>query len=320
MAVNAHEAAVVVRPLEESDLPAADHIMRLAFGTFLCLPEPASFMGDASYVASRWRSDPGAAFAAISDRGLVGSNFATNWGSVGFFGPLTVHPEHWDRGIGSRLLEPTVELLARRGHAQLGLFTFAHSPKHVRLYEKFGFRARYLTAVMAKPLELAEARPAPFVFSDLPERERGSCLDACREVTDRLYHGLDLEHEIRAAEAQQLGETVLLLDGTTLAGFAVCHCGAGTEAGSDTCYVKFGAVAPGPGTAERFGRLFDACEELAAQRGLSSVHAGVNLARREAYDELRRRGYRTWLQGVAMKRGQGEGYNLPGVYLIDDWR
>jgi hypothetical protein len=79
-------------------------------------------------------------------------------------------------------------------------------------------------------------------------------------------------------------------------------------------------VLPGPRAAERFGDLLDACEELAAQRALSTVHAGVNLARREAYDELRRHGYPTWLQGVAMERGQGEGYNLPGVYLIDDWR
>jgi hypothetical protein len=59
---------------------------------------------------------------------------------------------------------------------------------------------------------------------------------------------------------------------------------------------------------------------LATARGLASVAAGANLARREAYGELRRRGYRTWLQGVAMARGEGEGYNRAGVYVIDDWR
>ena len=41
---------------------------------------------------------------------LVGSNFVTNWGSVGFFGPLTVDPECWSQGIAKRLMEPTVEL------------------------------------------------------------------------------------------------------------------------------------------------------------------------------------------------------------------
>jgi len=319
-AAHAPEAKVVIEALAETDLPAADHVMRLAFGTFLGLPEPTSFMGDAAYVAPRWRADPNAAFAARAEGRLVGSNFATNWGSVGFLGPLTVHPQQWDRGIATRLLAPTLDLLVRRGHSRLGLFTFAHSPKHVGLYEKFGFRADLLTAVMAKPLDTRARPPAPFVYSDLPERERESCLAACRELTARIYDGLDLANEIRAADVQRLGDTVLLLDGTTLVGFAVCHCGPGTEAGSETCYVKFGAVLPGRAAAERFGCLIEHCERLAAVRGLATVHAGANLARCEAYDELRRRGYRAWLQGVAMSRGQGEGYNRPSVFLIDDWR
>ena len=45
---------VSVRPLREGDLQEADRIMRLAFGTFLGLPEPMTFMGDASYVRTRW--------------------------------------------------------------------------------------------------------------------------------------------------------------------------------------------------------------------------------------------------------------------------
>lgn len=32
--------------------------MRLAFGTFLGLPDPVKFMGDASYVDTRYRVDP----------------------------------------------------------------------------------------------------------------------------------------------------------------------------------------------------------------------------------------------------------------------
>ena len=55
---------ITVRPLEERDLPAADYIMRLAFGTFIGLTEPTAFMGDASYVITRWLADPNAAFAA----------------------------------------------------------------------------------------------------------------------------------------------------------------------------------------------------------------------------------------------------------------
>jgi hypothetical protein len=30
---------------------------------------------------------------------LVGSNFMANWGSVGVLGPLTVHPDLWNKGV-----------------------------------------------------------------------------------------------------------------------------------------------------------------------------------------------------------------------------
>src|SRR5205823_12554357 len=91
---------VAVRPLQEDDLAEADRVMRLAFGTFLGLPDPGAFAGDADYVRTRWRASPGACFAAEAGGELVGSNFATNWGSVGFFGPLTVRPDYWERGVG----------------------------------------------------------------------------------------------------------------------------------------------------------------------------------------------------------------------------
>ena len=57
---------------------------------------------------------------------------------------------------------------------------------------------------------------------------------------------------------------------------AVCHCGAGSEAGSDTCYVKVAAVRPGAGAGDRFERLLDACEAFAAESALEALVAGVN--------------------------------------------
>ena len=46
-------STISVGSLGEHDLAAADHIMRLAFGTFLELPEPTAFMGDAGCVRTR---------------------------------------------------------------------------------------------------------------------------------------------------------------------------------------------------------------------------------------------------------------------------
>lgn len=311
---------ISVRQLQEKDLSAADYIMRLAFGTFLGLPDPASFMGDSSYVRTRWKADPDAAFAAEISNEVVGSNFATNWGSVGFFGPLTIRPDLWDRGVGKRLMEPIMECFDKWQTSHAGLFTFAHSQKHIGLYQKFGFYPRFLTAIMSKPVELTGRASVWTKFSDAPTSERAAILDACRELTDAIYEGLDVGHEVRAVADQKLGDTVLLWNESKLTGLAVCHSGAGTEAGSDVCYVKFGATRPGADAEQDFNRLLDACEEMASSQNLPRLSAGVNTARHEAYRQMLARGFRTDLLGVAMDRPNEAGYNRPGIYLIDDWR
>ena len=314
------QAGVTIRPLREEDLPAADRIMRLAFGTFLGMPEPLKFMGDAEYARTRWRADPSASFAAELAGELVGTNFATRWGSVGFFGPLTIRPDLWDRGIAQLLLAPTMDLFDRWGVRHAGLFTFPASSKHINLYQKFGFWPRFLTALMEIPVGAKHKTGQWTCFSKLSREEKQSCLQACREVTSSIYDGLDVEREIRAVDDQSLGDTVLTWNGEQLAGFAVCHVGAGTEAGSGKCYVKFAAVRSGADAPREFRGLLDACREFAASRGATIVEAGVNMARLDAYREMLQAGFRTTRQGVVMERNAEPGYNRREVFLIDDWR
>jgi hypothetical protein len=111
-----------------------------------------------------------------------------------------------------------------------------------------------------------------------------------------------------------------LFDGDALIGLAVCHCGPQTEAGSGACYVKFGAVRSGPQATAHFAELLSACESLAARHGLAQLSAGVNTARREAYQQMLAAGFRTTVQGLAMHRPDEAAYNRPGVYVVDDWR
>ena len=311
---------VKVRRLEQGDLQNADLIMRVAFGTFMGVPEPEKFGEGADHVKTRWITDPNAAFAAEADGKLVGSNFATRWGSFGFFGPLTVHPEFWDRGVAKRLLDPTMELFNKWGVRHVALFTFAHSPKHLGLYEKFGFWPRFLTPIMSKPVEQNGSVGGWSKFSDVPDVERGRILEMCRSVTGSVYAGLDLEREITAVQNQKLGDTVLLWDGKSLVGLAVCHCGAGTEAGRDICYVKFGATRKGPGAGEYFDRLLNACESLAGTRGMTSVLAGVNTACHDAYRRMLGRGFRADFQGVLMLRPNEPAFDTPDSYVICDLR
>jgi GNAT superfamily N-acetyltransferase len=311
--------SATIRPLEARDLEAADRVMRLAFGTFLGVTDPLTTFGDVDFVRSRFAAEPGWAFAAELDGELIGSNFVTRWGSFGFFGPLTVRPDRWDRGVGQPLIARAVDLFDAWSLRQAALFTFPQSAKHIALYQKFGFWPQSLTPVMVKPsAPVADAVDAT-TYTTLAAGERQTTLDDCRALTDAIFAGLDVGHEIRATNALQLGDTVLLHDGSALAAFAVCHIGAG-EAGSGTCYVKFGAARPGPGAGERFTRLLAACEATAHARGMDRIELGVNVARHDAYRRILARGYRTMRQGVIMQRPNEPGTCRPDAFVIDDLR
>jgi GNAT superfamily N-acetyltransferase len=310
----------VIAPLAEFELPEAKRIVRTAFGTFLGAPDPEAFWADRDFVYGRWRAPHVAAFGASIDGHLVGSNFATKWGSVGFFGPISVRPDLQERGIAQSLLAATMEQFAAWGTTHNGLFTFAQSAKHVALYQKFGFQARFLTAIMTTPARQTGPIPGTSRFSTLSGAEKAAALAAGREVTESLYPGLDLADEIATVDAQGLGDTVLLEGNGGLAAFAICHYGPRSEAGEDTCFIKFGAVRASPSAEQDYGRLLDACEALALSVGMPTLMAGANMARHEAYQILVARGYRTAIQGVTMHQRNEPGYSRAGVYIIDDWR
>ena len=316
------DASPLIRPMREADLSQARLVRRLAFGTFLGMDSPESFGGDSDTITTRWRANPDQAFVAAKGDEILGSVLVTNWGSVGFFGPLTVHPDHWDRGVGTRLLEPVVDLFDRWQTKHAGLFTFSDSLKHIGLYQKFGFWPRHLTMLMSRRIGASRRSTEATRYSDLPQAERPYWLLECRTLTDSVHQGLDVTGEIDSVVNQSLGDTILLWDRgqSRLAGMAVCHVGPGTEAGSGTCYVKFAAVRPGPSAGERLGKLLDECEVLASLRGASLLLAGVNTGRVEAYRLMLSRSFRSVSSGVAMHRPNEPGSCRQDIFLIDDWR
>jgi hypothetical protein len=311
----------IVRPLVDIDLPEARRIVRHAFGTFMGVPDLDNFWTDRDYVYARCGAEHIEAFAAEDEDGvLLGSNFAVRWGSFGFFGPLSIRPDRWEGGCAQPLVAAVCDAFDRWGVSHAGLFTFPHSPKHIHLYGKFGFYPRFLTAIMAKPA-VAGSLPDDARHSVLTADERNVAEDACYALTDSLYDGLDLRGEIRTIAARGLGDTLLLWDGPSrIGGFAVCHWGPASEAGADTLYVKFAAVRSGPDAEARFATLLERAGALAASAGVGTVLAAVNLAREEAYSQLKALGFRTAFQGVALHRGNEPGFSRPGLYVIDDWR
>jgi len=324
---------VNVRNLREDDLDDADTILRLSFGTFMGLDDPMSFFGDSDFVRSRYTTDPNSAFAIEIDGNLVGSNFVTDWGSVGFFGPLSIHPTYWNKGIAKHLIIPVLERLAKLEIQYAGLFTFAQSPKHVYLYQKYDFWPRFLTSIMTKTitekndekrLELSQKheKPHDVRFTEIRNDVKSLVLDDCKYLTNGIFPGLDLQKEILAVDSQKLGDTILLYDpsGNKLTGIAICHYGKGTEAGSNVCYIKFAAISTNNNSHSNFVRMLDSVESMALEKGIFKITAGSNMERHLAYKAMINYGFKSEFQGVSMHKGNKQGYNTPSTFIIDDWR
>ena len=228
-------------------------------------------------------------------------------------------PAYWDRGVAQRLMKATMALFTRWGVRHTGLFTFPASPKHLGLYQKFGYYPRYLTAVMTRTPEVDTSTAMPVLLSTLPKAQRAKTIQACAQLTNGVDKGLDVTGEIRAVLAQQGGDVVLCFTGSVLDAFAVCLNGPGSEGGEKECYVKFGAARRGKGAGERFDRLLIGCDGFAASRG-ARIEAGINLAREQAYRHMISHGYRVSSHGVAMERPHGAGFDRSDAWVIADWR
>ena len=313
--------SIEIRPLVPADAVGATEIFRVAFGTFLGLPDPLAFMGDADLVGPRVRSGHCRCWGAFEQGELVATVATSRWGDFAVLGPLAVRPTHWNRGLGQQLTHASMADVTEWGCTRAGLFTFPDSTKHVGLYQKFGFRPQYLTAVMARRVAGAQRGEHPCrTLSQATGEAREALLGECDAITDRLAEGLSLRGEILSVHEQQLGDTVLIPAGGGLDGFAVCHAGARSEAGTGTTYVKFAAVAPGAGAAQRFSDLIAACDAFARARGSEQLVAGVNTAREGAYEAMLREGFATQILGVAMQRPNTPGHNASHCFILDDWR
>lgn len=311
---------IKIRTLQEVEIPEASRIFRLAFGTFIGLPNPLEFYSDADFIKHRWKTNPSAAFAAEIDGKLVGTNIACRWGSVGFFGPLTVHPDYWNQGIAQQLIEKVMSKFEQWNIKQAGLFTFADSSKHHVLYQKFGFYPRFLTYIMVKSVQGTSEELTNSQYSQLKPELRRQSLDACFEITNAIYPGLDVSSEILAVYEWNLGDTVLLWNENQLIGFAVCHCGADTEAGGNDCYIKFAAVKPGINVAENFAKLLVLCDNFTVNKELTRLVAGINTSHEQAYKIMLSRQFRIENIGVSMHKPNLENYNHPDVFVLDNWR
>jgi len=309
-----------IRPLRKDEVEEAEKLVRLAFGTFFNVPDPTANPLERRMIAHRFKQNPRKVIAAAYNQELVGTNVLTEWGSYGFFGPLTVRPDLWNSGIGGRLVAEAVDQFTQDGKSAQGLFTFADSPKHLGLYHKFGYCSQFLTTILEKKIETSSSQNYE-KFSDLGKGEKIGVMGKIRDLTDQLYSGLDLSQEIQLVDDNKMGDTLFVFDESkNLAAFAICQSGAGTEAGAGRCYVKFGASRVGSEASKIFERLLAASESFAFEKNAQVLEAGMNLSHDRAFDVMLASNFRISFIGVLMQKPNEPLYSRKDTFVIDDLR
>ena len=117
----------LIRPMTKTDLPAVKRICHAAFGTFLGAPDRQNFWTDRDYVYGRFGSEHVAGFTVEAEGEVVGSNFATRWGNVDFFGPVSIRRDRQGRGYAKDLVAAVSAQFDAWGTSHNGLFTFPHA-------------------------------------------------------------------------------------------------------------------------------------------------------------------------------------------------
>ena len=290
----------VVRAMTSGDLPGVSSVTNAAFGALH--PPGAGPDGPgipALLFAVRFAADPGGCFVAVREQEpgqVAGALISVARGTLGWLGPLAVHPDAQRSGAGGKLVAACLDSWQRRGVRLMGLETYRDSPFHEHFYQKMGFRPS-CTGIGFRAQLGATGMPAGVrIGGPLPD-------------LGFLYPGLDVTGE--AAATTQCGAGHVLTTGDGIAIVRLESTVQPPEAG----FVPFLAAA----TRDSFERLLGAAEHLSRERGKTALLTRASSSSWNIIDVLGRRGYQAGALTMRMKAGDDPDYDHTGSYYLDNW-
>jgi GNAT superfamily N-acetyltransferase len=169
-------------------------------------------ISDAEEGAMLWRDARGA---------IAAFNIAHRSGIEGWMGPLAVRDDCQGAGQGKNIVNAGLELLKRSGCAVIGLETMPRTMDNIGFYSGLGFVPARLTVTLT--LDAVTATRVPRLLSTLRAAARDSAVRECAALVNEMLPGFDYTREIELTHDLALGDTLLMYEGDTLAGFALCH-------------------------------------------------------------------------------------------------
>jgi predicted N-acetyltransferase YhbS len=284
------------------DLPGVASVTDAAFAALHSRDDRAALAAapiPALLIRTRLTADPAGCFVAVSDRDggqVTGAVLSVARGTLGWFGPLAVHPQAQRSGVGRRLIAACVDSWRRRGVRLMGLETFSGSSFHRHFYRRTGFRPSCGSIGFRTHL----------VTTSMPD---GVQRDGQVPDLSFLYPGLDVSAEAAAARACGTGFALSTADG-----IAVVHLEP-TIQPAEMGYVPFLAAA----NRATFDKLLGAAEHLSREQGKTALLTRASSASWHTIDALTERGYQPLELMMRMKAGENPSYDHTSCYYLDSW-
>ena len=152
---------------------------------------------------------------------IAGFNMVHHSGVEGWMGPLAVRTEYQGSGAGKEVVERGVAWLHEQGARVIGLETMPRTMDNIGFYSGLGFMPGKLTITLT--LDATSADRASELLGRMSVRDRDDELLAAQALVSRIAPGYDFRRELELTDSLSLGDTVLLREGRTLVGFALCH-------------------------------------------------------------------------------------------------
>ena len=152
---------------------------------------------------------------------IAGFNMVHRSGVEGWMGPLAVRTEYQGSGAGKEVVERGIAWLREKGARVIGLETMPRTMDNIGFYSGLGFIPGKLTITLT--LDAAGADRASELLGRMSVRDRDDEMLAVHALVDHIAPGYDFRREIELTDSLSLGDTVLLRNGSTLVGFALCH-------------------------------------------------------------------------------------------------
>lgn len=222
-----------LRPGAPEDAEACGRVCYQAFSAIAAehdFPPEVPSAEVATALVTGLLSHPGF-YSVVAEREgeIVGSNFLDERSKIAGVGPVTVHPEVQNSGIGRRLMRDVMERASARRFAGVRLLQAAYHSRSLSLYASLGFQVR-------EPIACMQGAPIDAEIPGWHVRSAAEAdLQACNQVCESV-HGHDRGGELADSIGQ--GTAVVVERGGRITGYASAIAFFGHAVGETTDDVK----------------------------------------------------------------------------------